>query len=132
MLIYIDLCIDQILIYVDQLLICMLIKCWCIYWSKICGINQIKLVWVVIVGFDLGSYKFYQLLFCAFLVFSQCMCVVHLLFVFLGLYITHLNSFVLCFVLSGHVSLNHSLGQVNINPPGLLHLPYKSILVWMG
>ena len=50
---------------------------------------SIKLVWVVIVGFgfDLGSYKFHQYLFCVLLLISQCMCVVHLLFVFLGGYI---------------------------------------------
>ena len=35
-------------------------------------------------------------------------CVVHPLFLFLGLY-CHINSFVQCFVLSGHESINHSI-----------------------
>ena len=88
---------------------------------------SIKLVWVVIVGCGIfGRINSTNIYFVCFW-FSVCVCVIHSLICIFG--VIYLNSFVIRSVSSGYVSLNHSLGQVNINPPGSLNLPYKSILV---
>ena len=80
---------------------------------------------------NLVSYKFHQHLFCVFLFSSQCMCGSSLIYLFGWLHI-HLNSLVLClYCLAMFQILNHSLGQVNVNLPEYLYLPYKSILIFV-